>query len=104
MRNTLLYVKKFFQFDFASMRRAHGIVGPAFFMAFVFCVVILLLNMMLSIINDTFLASSQSIPHNKDRDAAIFLVNQVKEVLMEFLSLTSTQKGKSPRSCNVCIT
>ncbi|NXG31775.1 PK2L2 protein, partial [Dromaius novaehollandiae] len=41
-------------FDFAPIEEANSILGPIYFITFVFCVFFVLLNMFLAIINDTY--------------------------------------------------
>lgn len=53
-------------FDFYALERANRVMGPIFFLAYVFFVFFVLLNMFLAIINDTYSEVKEEIAAQKN--------------------------------------
>ena len=53
-------------FDFHEMEQAHYIIGPAYFISYVFIVFFILLNMFLAIINDTYSLVKEELSNQGD--------------------------------------
>ncbi|CAF3530095.1 unnamed protein product [Rotaria sordida] len=52
-------------FDFPALQQAHRVLGPLFFLTYVFFVFFVLLNMFLAIINDTYMEVKAELQHKK---------------------------------------
>jgi polycystin 2 len=53
-------------FDFPALQQAHRVLGPIFFLAYVFFVFFVLLNMFLAIINDTYMEVKAELQNKKN--------------------------------------
>ncbi|CAF0732509.1 unnamed protein product [Adineta steineri] len=53
-------------FDFESLQQAHRVLGPLFFLTYVFFVFFVLLNMFLAIINDTYVEVKEELRNKKN--------------------------------------
>ncbi|CAF3527805.1 unnamed protein product [Rotaria socialis] len=53
-------------FDFQSLQQAHRVLGPLFFLTYVFFVFFVLLNMFLAIINDTYIEVKAELRNKKN--------------------------------------
>ncbi|CAF0976109.1 unnamed protein product [Adineta ricciae] len=63
-------------FDFPALQQAHRILGPIFFLAYVFFVFFVLMNMFLAIINDTYMEVKAELQKKQSRFALTDFVKQ----------------------------
>ena len=61
-------------FDFYALEKANRVMGPIFFLAYVFFVFFVLLNMFLAIINDTYSEVKEEIAAQKN-DFEVSIMN-----------------------------
>ncbi len=66
-------------FDFDAIRRADTVLGPLFFILFILFVVVLMTNMLVSIINDTFADTAGDQPY-EDEEVADFILENIKGI------------------------
>ncbi|UJR20747.1 hypothetical protein I4U23_023865 [Adineta vaga] len=63
-------------FDFPALQQAHRVLGPIFFLTYVFFVFFVLLNMFLAIINDTYMEVKADLKNRKSQFALGDFVKQ----------------------------
>nr|CAD7449563.1 unnamed protein product [Timema bartmani] len=71
-------------FDYDAIERANRILGPLFFVTYIFFVFFVLLNMFLAIINDTYSEVKSEISSRKDFEVSDFLWRGVTNALHKF--------------------
>ena len=69
------------KFDFEAMRDAHGIMGPFFFVLFIILVVIFLMNILITIINEALADADEDIPPSEDQVIVDYMMEQLISLL-----------------------
>ncbi|CAF1423747.1 unnamed protein product [Adineta steineri] len=74
-------------FDFPALQQAHRVLGPIFFLTYVFFVFFVLLNMFLAIINDTYMEVKAELQNKKSSFAISDFVKQGYAKMRERLNV-----------------
>ena len=79
-------------FDFLALEQASTLLGPVFFITYIFCVFFILLNMFLAIINDTY--SEVKSEMNSETRPALEFGDYIKKSFKGLFSICSKKKDE----------